>query len=570
MSVILGIHDSAFDSGASLVIDGRLTHAIQEERVSRIKHCGGFPSGSIKAILESASLKPSDVDHVACGNTESELPLQVYQAYTNNSSFLDPLRSSVDRFKIRLFESYVNLMESSNAFDRMNRTLSDSFLRHLLGKQGINAGIMRFDHHLNHAASTFYTSGFDRCLMVTADARGDMLSSTVSLGEDGKGIEMLGKSHRRSSLGHLYGGVTEYLGFGYGDGEGKTEALAAFGQHTSLVDKLSSQYKVEGTKIIDGVGAQRLASLKLAKVLSGYGREDIAYAVQKTIEDIFSRVVMNAIDETGIKNVALAGGLFLNVKLNQAILAIDDVKDIFIHPAAGDNGIPSGAAFNLYTLEETLKPTRLMHAYLGNEYTNEECERWARESGLRYEYIEDIAGHVGQELLPKDKIIGWFQGRMEYGPRALGARSVLINPKNPGSPKKVRSTIKNRPEFQPFCPSIIAEAESEYIENPKGIYTPFMIITLTAREKMMQEAPAVVFRDYSVRVQSLDKQYNPEYHRLIRAFGNETGTPIVLNTSFNRSGEPIVYDPGHAIYDLKTCNLDYLAVGNYLIENVKR
>ena len=214
-----------------------------------------------------------------------------------------------------------------------------------------------------------------------------------------------------------------------------------------------------------------------------------------------------------------------------------------------------------------LKPKHWNHAYLGNEFCNDEIRAVLDKFDHKYEYIEDIGSYVGEEILPKGNIVGWFQNRMEYGPRALGARSVLIDPRSCDAPDRVRSTIKKRPAFQPFCPSMLKESEERYIFNPKKVDTSFMIIAFEAKQRMIDEAPSVVFKDSSTRVQTVSNKYNKRYYDAIKAFGKVTDVPILLNTSFNRSGEPIVCTPKEAIYDFKICKLDFLAIGNYLIEN---
>ncbi len=204
--------------------------------------------------------------------------------------------------------------------------------------------------------------------------------------------------------------------------------------------------------------------------------------------------------------------------------------------------------------------------YLGTEYSNENIEKALKKRNISFEKMDDIAGYLGEEILPKNKIVGWYQGKMEYGPRALGHRTVLISPKEKKNHKKILDTIKKRPPFQPFCPSMLKEAEKEYLENPKNVANPYMIITFTAHDKMKNEAPVGVFIDKSVRVQTVSKELDSKYHRIIEAFGNQTGTPILINTSFNRSGEAIVENPDHAITDLYLGRLDYLAIGDYLVK----
>lgn len=566
MPTILGFHDSAFDSGATLIKDGEILAAIHEERIARIKHCGGFPWRSIMEVLSVSNVGPSEIDAVAVGFTQPDFIVQVLQGFFKSSSNLNPLKSKIDRYKLYAFEKYESLIHKNFLLGKIDTTSSNILLHHVLRKLGIKEKIERIDHHLCHAASSFYSSGFEKCLVITADARGDGISTSVNIA-DKNGIQRMSSSPESASLGHFYGGVTEVLDFGYADGEGKTEALAAFGNYSNAYEKLRSYISVDNLVLKGKMNPyQRLISVLFSKLLKSFKRENIAFATQKILEETYLNLITNAIEETGITNIALAGGIFLNVKLNQKIMELPEVKDIFIHPAAGDTGISTGAAFALYSKMFGLKPKRWRHVYLGNEFSNAEIKNALDKFNCRYDYIEDIGSYVGEELLPRGHIIGWFQNRMEYGPRALGARSVLIDPRSSESPNKVRSTIKKRPVFQPFCPSMLKESEAKYILNPKNVDSSFMIMAFMAKQRMIDEAPSVVFIDSSTRVQTVDNKHNRRYYDVLKAFDKRTGVPIILNTSFNRSGEPIVCTPEQAIRDFKISKLDFLAIGDYLVE----
>lgn len=569
MPTILGIHDSPFDSGATLIKDGVVLAAVQEERVARIKHFGGFPLLSIVDVLKITNTDPRDIDAVAVGFTQPDFAVQALTLFFHSRSNLNPLKSKIDLYKLYAFERYESLIHNYRFFSRIDTCLSDQLLHQMLKKLGINAQVKRFDHHLCHAASAFYSSGFDKCLVITADARGDGISTSVNIAEKG-GIQRIASSGTGASMGHFYGGVTEVLDFGYADGEGKTEALAAFGSYSTVYEKLKSYVSVDDMILKGKMDPyQRLMSIPFSKLVNGYRREDLAFAAQKILEETYLNLIINAIEETGISNIALAGGIFLNVKLNKNIMELSKVKDVFVHPAAGDPGIPTGAAFLLYSELYGLKPKRWEHVYMGDKFSNEYIKNVLDKLNCKYAYVEDIGVYVGEEVLPKGHVVGWFQDRMEYGPRALGARSILIDPRNTESPGKIRSTIKNRPSFQPFCPSMLKESENKYIYNKNHIDGSFMTMAFQAKQRMVDEAPAVVFKDLSTRVQTVGNNYNINYYETLKAFGKETGTPILLNTSFNRSGEPIVYTPEEAIFDFKSCNLDFLAIGNYLVESKK-
>ena len=568
MSYVLGVGDSSYDSSAVLMKDGEIITAIEEERLNRIKHSGGFPFHSIKKVLEISGVHPNEVDLVAYGTENPDFLVMTMQKINPSRSRVNPLKSRKDDLIIRFFEKYYQLNHSNSIVKGINKKLTHRTVKQFLKGLGIkDKKIVYVDHHYSHACSAFFSSGFKESLVITADARGDALSMTVSIG-DQEGLKRISSSPVGASMGNLYGAVTEALGFEYASGEGKTEALAAFGVNTDLYKKLKTFIHVDGLKFNGYIAPyHRRISVPISQIIQGYKRENIAFAIQNLLEEKFCELVANAIAETGIKNIALAGGIFFNVKLNQKIMYLPDIKDIHIFPAAGDNGISSGAAFAAYHSEiGEIKNKRWEHVYLGTEYSNEEIEATLKKKNVSFEKMDDIAGYVGEEILPEGNIIGWYQGRMEYGPRALGHRTVLISPQEKKYHQKILDTIKKRPPFQPFCPSMIKEAEKDYLENPKNVANPFMIITFYAHERMRKKAPVGVFIDGSVRVQTVDKETEPKYHGVIEAFGNETGTPILINTSFNRSGEAIVENPNHAITDLYLGRLDYLVIGDYLVK----
>lgn len=565
MATVLGIHTLSFDSGATLMRDGLVTAAVHEERLRRIKHVGGFPWLSIRKVLDVSDTSPNEIDIVAVGATHSESLIEISRKFSRNVTFLNPLKSKKDLYKIYFFEQSQRLRTSLSLTDKLDTSFSNFMLRQALKKTKIHGDIYRIDHHTCHAASAFYSSGFKRCLVITADARGDGISSTVSIADE-NGIHRLSSSPESASMGHFYGGVTEALGFRYACDEGKTEALAAFGGHSEVYEKLDAYVRVDKIALKGCIAPhQRLISVPFSGLLKNFRRENLAYAAQAILEKTFCELIENAVEATGITCIALAGGIFLNVKLNKRIMELPSVKNVFIHPAAGDQGIPTGAAFTIYHELFGLRSTRWNNVFLGNRWHNEEIKKILRRNGYKIEFIEDIGGYVGEELLPKGKIVGWFQDRMEYGPRALGARSILADPRTLESPRKIRASIKKRPSFQPFCPSMQKDAEKKYIFNPKEVDSSFMIIAFDAKQRMVNEAPAVVFVDNSTRIQTVKKDSNRQYYDTIKSFGKVTGIPILLNTSFNKSGEPIVCTPNQALYDLRTTGLDFVVIENFLV-----
>jgi len=567
MATLLGFSDASSGSSACIIRDGIILAAIDEERIRRIKYCGGFPELAIKEVIRISKIRPTDIDRIAIGYKEILLPSYIKQSILNQRTVTaNPIKNWTDRVGISMFEKYYSYSHSSKFLKRFEYATTQNMIRSALSKLGINAPIVRYDHHTCHAATAALTSGWSKCLVITADGRGDGITSTVSIFENNK-LKRLSYSTVESSLGHFFGAVTEAIGFRYGNDEGKTEALAAFGKETKAYNILKSFFHVEELEIKGKLAPyHRNISLKFSHLLKDFRKEDSAYAAQRVLDETVTELVKNAIRITGINHVVLAGGIFYNVKTNQKIYEIPEVADMYIYPAAGDSGVSIGAVLLDSHLHEGVKNKKTEHVYYGTSYSNDYIKSVLDKTDLKYEYIEDIGSYVGSEIIPNNSMVGWFRGRMEFGPRALGARSVLISPKKLENKKKILSTIKKRPEFQPFCPSIAHESMKDYVINDKNSEVPFMILALTGTEKMVKEAPATTFIDKSIRVQDVKREINPEFHSLISNFGNISGTPVLLNTSFNKSGQSIVHTPEQALYDLKNSGLDYLVLENYLVK----
>ena len=567
MATLLGFSDASSGSSACIIRDGIILAAIDEERIRRIKYCGGFPELAIKEVIRISKIRPSDIDRIAIGYKEILLPSYIKQSILNQRTVTaNPIKNWTDRVGISMFEKYYSYSHSSKFLKRFEYITTQNMIRSALSKLGINAPIVRYDHHTCHAATAALTSGWSKCLVITADGRGDGITSTVSIFENNK-LKRLSYSTVESSLGHFFGAVTEAIGFRYGNDEGKTEALAAFGKETKAYNILKSFFHVEELEIKGKLAPyHRNISLKFSHLLKDFRKEDSAYAAQRVLDETVTELVKNAIRITGINHVVLAGGIFYNVKTNQKIYEIPEVADMYIYPAAGDSGVSIGAVLLDSHLHEGVKNKKTEHVYYGASYSNDYIKSVLDKTDLEYEYIEDIGSYVGSEIIPNNSMVGWFRGRMEFGPRALGARSVFISPKKLENKKKILSTIKKRPEFQPFCPSITHESMKDYVINDKNSEVPFMILALTGTEKMVKEAPATTFIDKSIRVQDVKREINPEFHSLISNFGNISGTPVLLNTSFNKSGQAIVHTPEQALYDLKNSGLDYLVLENYLVK----
>ncbi len=563
---VLGIVDATQNSAACLVENGEILACVQEERLSRVKHCGGFPVLAIREVLRATDTRPGEINVVRAGFSEYDLPLRLLSGVLNPG----PTRMMdhpLEAVKVAGIEAYRRTVRSTPLV-RLDTRLSKGLFGRRVRGTGLGAArVEHVNHHLSHVAACHFTSGFDRALALSIDAYGDGFSGGVyaCMGRD---IERLSSFPLSASLGYFYGCITELLGMRFGIDEGKTMVLAFYGKPLAY-GRLKGLFSVDGLELRgDAVALGGLSTIRYSRLLSGDRKRDIAASAQDVLEDVVTELVTNAMDETGLRNVELSGGLFLNVKLNSRVAQLDGVDDVFVHPDAGDGGCAVGAALSAFAPKGRLPRSRMDHAYLGPGAETPTLRDMERAFGRRVQVSEhaDVAGLVGSELLPAGKLVGVYWGRMEHGPRALGNRSVLADPTNPASPHRIRTTIKRRPEYQPFCQTVLDRDADAYIENPKGIDAPFMIIAFPATERSREDTPAVVHVDGSCRPQVLSRDVNEPYYRLIEAFAGETGVPVVLNTSFNRSGEPIVHTAEQAVNDLFEGGLDAVVIGDLIVE----
>jgi len=442
-------------------------------------------------------------------------------------------------------------------------------------------------HHLSHASSAFHLSGFKKANVITMDGRGESSSTLLGEGTDAKDIRVFKEFSLLNSIGALYESFTDYLGFTRHSHEGKVMGLASYGtplNYDNILVMKKNGYSLETSQrylsMLNGIRrklmGKKVDSLKeLLKANYGPPRgkndpilrrhQDIAATIQFIQEKVVQRLAEMLYDKTGIKNFCLAGGSSLNCVSNGKLLENDFVQDIFVQPASSDSGTAIGAAY-LEWIKITGKPSsfKMEHAYWGPEYTDDQILAELKKTKLKYKYYKDIPG-VAAEKVAKGKIIGWFQGRMEIGPRALGNRSILANPTDKKMKDKVNLQVKHRENWRPFCPSLLNEARKDYFEMDYP--SPFMILSFKVKEEMLNKVPSVIHVDKTARPQTVEKKHNPRYYDLIKDLGGLTGHPIVLNTSFNDREEPLVCSPLDAINCFKRTNLDYLAIGNYLVEN---
>ncbi|HLL70682.1 MAG TPA: carbamoyltransferase C-terminal domain-containing protein, partial [Pyrinomonadaceae bacterium] len=432
----------------------------------------------------------------------------------------------------------------------------------------------RVDHHLSHAASAYYASGFQEATVITWDGSGDGLSATISHGKDGK-LKVL-EERLDFSIGEVYWTVHKFLKL---SDEGSLMGLAGYGKPQNffkgLVDAdrlymdLNHISRPGGTSetwigyhpsLVERLGPPRLPDEPLED-----RHRDIAADLQKLVEDFGFSFMRRAIEMTGCRNVAFAGGVALNAVMNGKIARSGLVDNIFIQPEAGDAGGALGAAYMGYQrLGYDLQPKAMEHAYWGIGFTDEEIEAALAITKVRYEKVtrEELVETVASELADK-KIVGWFQGRAEWGPRALGARSILADPRDREMNLRVNAAVKYRDDWRPFAPSMIEEVAGEYMEG--AMYAPFMIMTFPVKEEKKKDIAAVVHVDGTTRPQTVRRTVNPLYYDMIKRLGEKTGVPVVMNTSFNLKGEPVVNSPRDALRTFFSSGLDVLALGNFII-----
>lgn len=581
--VILGIH-FGHDASLCLTKGNKLISAISKERVTRVKFDDGF--FDLDELLQITKTKPSEITAVAfAGRFNSNRWYDAIKNFEASKSTLSPLHHIRKKLAYLYFS-----FEGSKFLLSTNRRLAGKVIqeeiRKYLSKKGISKKVHFIDHHTCHAASAYYTAGWKDALVVTADGSGDLISATVFTGKNGKLSQVHAESSLEVSGGEFYRTITEKLGFKGNRHEGKITGLAAFGDPkkaydliipllrfdkksgslTSDVDQyLNFQGKMRG--FVGGILWKYKAYID-QKFDPSITKEDYAAAFQQRLEDVFVEYVTHYVKKTGMKKVCLAGGVFSNVKLNQRILEIKGVENVFVFPAMGDSGIAAGAALFLNaSLQKHPLPQELEHVYLGHGYTDKEIlDELKRHKTLTYKKVENVE-ELTARMVADGVIVGRFHGQMEYGPRALGNRTILADPRD----RHINDTLNKRlrrTEFMPFAPSILEEYSHEWFKGWKIDHPAarFMTITYDVVEDKRDLAPAVVHVDGTARPQTVSKSVNPSYWKIIDEFRKITGLPIVINTSFNIHEEPIVCSPYDAVRSLKENAVDVLSIGNYLVE----
>lgn len=567
---ILGIHGNFHDdtwvneSSVSLVIDGALVNCIAEERLSRIKVDGSFPNKAIKDVLKSANLTIADIDQIAITSLH---PAQTNKKYLKSAitTYFDTGVFLTKKIKNFGWNYIYNLLKAPKVFYRE--------------VEGKKFELNHYDHHMCHAAGAYYCSQFDEALVITLDGGGDGLDGGAYIGKGNKLERFLEIPHFQSP-GTMYSAITHDLGFKRHRHEGKITGLAAFGNpdiaRLGLQDLM--KYDIKKHRFISKGVAEHHNNLQSKSkyffpLLGKFSKEDLAAVTQQIFENEVLKFVMDAhkmAKEKGysFSKICLSGGCFANVKLNQRIYQSGLFDNIYVFPAMGDDGLSAGAALlHYYHLKPAADRDRSKtdNIYLGGSFTDGEIEQALKEFNLKYKRVEEIEETVAT-LLAKGKVVARFNGRMEYGPRALGNRSVIAAAYD----KSINDWLNkkfNRTEFMPFAPSMIEEYAGDYLVDFKNeSAADFMTITYDIKEGMAQKIPAVVHIDNTARPQIVHKSTNPSYHKIIHEFYKLTGVPVVLNTSFNMHEEPIVYTPQDGIRGFIDAQLDYLAIGNYLVD----
>ena len=595
MKSILGISAFYHDSAACILINGKIIAAAQEERFTRKKHDSNYPYNAVEFVLKYAKIKLSEVDQIIFFEKpflKFERLLETYVAFAPKG-FLSFSKAMPIWIKEKLFQKNLlqnKLKDHDKNYDKKKENLYFS------------------DHHLSHAASAFFPSPFSEAIVITADGVGEWATTTVAVGKDNM-LEIKKEIHFPHSLGLLYSAFTYYTGFKVNSGEYKLMGLAPYGEPKYVKEILKLiDIKEDGTFRLDQsyfnyATGLTMTNKKFDKLFGQKPRNpnsekltqfhmDIAASIQKVTEDIMIKLAKSVQKEFGLNNLCLAGGVALNCVANGKILNEKIFENIWVQPAAGDAGGALGAALALWHIDQK-NPRNINNeddmsgSYLGPEYSQIEIEKELKRLGARFKILSEseIINQTAKDL-SSGNAIGWFQGRMEFGPRALGCRSILGDPRSSNMQKNLNLKVKYRESFRPFAPSILAEELNNWFDI--NSYSPYMLMVSKVKknkcipmtnsdEKLFgieklnvkrSEVPAITHVDYSARIQTVHEHTNKKYYKLLSKFKELTGCPILVNTSFNVRGEPIVNTPEDAFRCFMGTDLDNLAIGNcYLIKS---
>ena len=588
---ILGISAYYHDSAACLIKDGEIIAAAQEERFTRVKHDSRFPSHAIKYCLNEAGVTSKKLDYVVFYDkpfVKFERLLETYLA-----------------FAPRGFKSFVKSMPVWLKDKLFQKTLISKELIKLLGKDiKWDQRLLFSEHHLSHAASAFFPSPFEEAAVLTMDGVGEWTTTSLAIGK-GNSLSVHKEIHFPHSLGLLYSAFTYYTGFKVNSGEYKVMGLAPYGEpiFVNIIKDNLIDIKEDGSfqldmSYFDYCTGLTMTNKRFNNLFGGPPREaeseltqremDLAASIQKVTEEVIIKLAKGIAKETHQKNLCLAGGVALNCVANGVLLREKIFKNIWIQPAAGDAGGALGAALGAYFImlgkARTFNLDSMRGAYLGPNFTNDEIKKYLTESGANYRELDNEAViNETAKGLADGKAIGWMNGRMEFGPRSLGGRSIIADPRSPLVQKTLNLKVKYRESFRPFAPSVLREDASEWFEI--DVDSPYMLIVadvvknkrrkISDEEKSLfgidklnvprSEIPAVTHVDYTARIQTVHKETNPRYHAVLLKFKELTGCSVLVNTSFNVRGEPIVCTPEDAFRCFMGTELDLLVIGNMIL-----
>ena len=569
----LGINATFHDQAACLVADGVVVAAAEDERFTHIKHgkrpvpfsTWELPFHAIDFCLKQAGITLRDVTHVAY----SFDPALLLGRWNKAATITLPLEPSAHPTPDEWAAAWDPLFLSSIV--NAPRQLVDGAPHHLKERfRGVRPGQEPYKwhfvpHHLSHAASAFHCSPYTKAAVLTLDGRGEKATTGYAVG-DGNRLEWIGQVQMPHSLGILYEQVTDYLGFLHSSDEYKVMALASYGRPRYLAEfrdivrlGANGQYTIHGPELEGRFGPRRLRGGPLDEK-----HYDIAHSLQVVLEDTVLDICRWLHQATGSDNLCMAGGVALNCVMNARLRDRGPFRNIWVQPAAGDAGTAIGAALWTDAKERGTNERRYVmdHAFLGPEYTDAEIEEFLRWTKVPYRKLTDLAGEVA-DVLVQGKVIGWFQGRMEMGPRALGARSIIASPIHAEMQAKLNE-IKDREDFRPVAPVVMEEHAGEWFKG--ATFSPFMLFVYDVPADKADKIPAVRHVDGTARIQTINRSQNPRYYDLLKAFRDRTGVPVLVNTSFNTRGEPIVCTPRDAVECFWTSPLDALVIGSFLLQ----
>lgn len=556
---ILGIHATVHDSSACVIKNGVVIAAAAEERFTRRKHTGEFPVNAIEFCLQKSNISKLELSSIGISYNPNlvlkNIVIHTFKSFSVGFNFKERLRFFKDEMDI-----YQSILRTKIKLERIFEKIPIYFV----------------NHHDAHLASTFFASPFQEAGILTIDGYGEC-SSTVLAEGIGNKIKYIDSIDFPNSIGLIYNAITSYLGFKADCDEGKVMGLASYGSpiyenEMLKLLKLNNSWKFQSNMSLLDHSAQRV-SKEFISILGNPRNPneeitkrhmDIAASLQKVVEEASIILVEKLYQETKRENLCLAGGVALNCVMNGKLIKKSRFKHFFVQPASGDDGTSIGAALHLYYRTNKKRSNYFLeNAYLGNEFTNSDIEKVLIRNERIFEFHKDIE-KVGAEIIAKGNILGWFQGRMEFGPRALGNRSILADPRKAEMKEIINAKVKFRETFRPYAPVILAEYLNEYFDT--NINSPFMTFAFKAYENKAKLIPAVIHVDNTSRVQSVSKKQNLRLWTLISEFKKITNIPVLLNTSFNVMGEPIVNTPEDALNCFDNSGINYLIIGNYLIK----